>query len=821
MAGNASQTCLECGIPMPLDDGHEHCVLCLGPEHALLAREAPASCMNRFILPVRTGEARARFFSVKRPAPPLSQASQAKVRKIAAADVESSPAAPWAGSPSPFIDLLGPSRAFPFCGPASEPVPLDVDYGEADVDEASILCSDASRLSPEVPPAGSPGTESGQLSFFQLLERACQALELSLPEVPVSAPSRFDDASRPQRSLSQVLLLPDFQDLLCKQFEAPPALHHWSPACKRFSATHGQERIACGPLPPVDPSLAPLVAPSGSLLGRAACPNRDVKTMDGLLARLHRSMATRACLSNSLAILSLHLRHLACQLQANSDDLEGVEELLSTSSLLASLMKHQAIATGSSLAAFWVARRHLWLSQSRLRSDDQDCLMRLPVDPAAMFGPSAAQLLQQAMETRRAMQEMSRGLRRRLAKISGPSWRPFVGAAAALRLGEGAGVPRDSHPAAVPLLPDVSPGQAALPASLATEQRRVAWSALWADPWVVSTIGQGYRFQFCRRPPLTSTPTFTSVADPEQCRSHVALLVSHIQALGLRLNLKKSSLEPSQTTTFLGMSLDSARALVSLMADRQRVLRVCLASFSLHSRVRWGLCLRLMGWMDPLALLQMRPVQQRLLSLGLCPQQSHLSTVLVSRGLARALRWWRDPVNLQQGQAMGPVTRRQVVFSDASPVGWGAVHEGCGVSGRWSGPWLSRHINVLELRAAFLPLQLFSPRLQGFHVTVRMDSTMAAAYINCQGGLGSPPLCNMATRLWLWAHPRFLSLRAVHVPGPLNTAADMLSRGGPCPGEWRLHPQIYSQGLRLRQIDMIDDEVTGSSRTLSSMARHI
>lgn len=276
----------------------------------------------------------------------------------------------------------------------------------------------------------------------------------------------------------------------------------------------------------------------------------------------------------------------------------------------------------------------------------------------------------------------------------------------------------------------------------------------------------------------------------EQCRSHVALLVSHIQALGLRLNLKKSSLEPSQTTTFLGMSLDSARALVSLMADRQRVLRVCLASFSLHSRVRWGLCLRLMGWMDPLALLQMRPVQQRLLSLGLCPQQSHLSTVLVSRGLARALRWWRDPVNLQQGQAMGPVTRRQVVFSDASPVGWGAVHEGCGVSGRWSGPWLSRHINVLELRAAFLPLQLFSPRLQGFHVTVRMDSTMAAAYINCQGGLGSPPLCNMATRLWLWAHPRFLSLRAVHVPGPLNTAADMLSRGGPCPGEWRLHPQV-------------------------------
>ena len=28
------------------------------------------------------------------------------------------------------------------------------------------------------------------------------------------------------------------------------------------------------------------------------------------------------------------------------------------------------------------------------------------------------------------------------------------------------------------------------------------------------------------------------------------------------------------------------------------------------------------------------------------------------------------------------------------------------------------------------------------------------------------------------------------MPGPLNVAADMLSRGGPSPGEWRLHPQV-------------------------------
>ncbi|CAI5640751.1 unnamed protein product [Oreochromis niloticus] len=38
---------------------------------------------------------------------------------------------------------------------------------------------------------------------------------------------------------------------------------------------------------------------------------------------------------------------------------------------------------------------------------------------------------------------------------------------------------------------------------------------------------------------------------------------------------------------------------------------------------------------------------------------------------------------------------------------------------------------------------------------------------------------------------------------------------------WMKFIYRFSQGLRLRQIDMIDDEVAGSSRTLSSMARHI
>lgn len=51
-------------------------------------------------------------------------------------------------------------------------------------------------------------------------------------------------------------------------------------------------------------------------------------------------------------------------------------------------------------------------------------------------------------------------------------------------------------------------------------------------------------------------------------------------------------------------------------------------------------------------------------------------------------------------------------------------------------------------------------------------------------------LLTLARRLLIWAAPRFRSLRAAHIPGAQNMSADFLSRQGPMPGEWRLHPEV-------------------------------
>ena len=124
-------------------------------------------------------------------------------------------------------------------------------------------------------------------------------------------------------------------------------------------------------------------------------------------------------LANTGAILSLYLRDLSHQVQV---DTSVGEELRMASSWL-SVVKEQAEAAGSALTSFWVVRRHMWLSQSQLQQGDRDCLLKVQVEPTAMFGPHATALIQQAQESRRCAEEVSGGLSRRVT-ISGRP-RPF------------------------------------------------------------------------------------------------------------------------------------------------------------------------------------------------------------------------------------------------------------------------------------------------------------------------------------------------------------------------------------------------------------
>ncbi len=141
----------------------------------------------------------------------------------------------------------------------------------------------------------------------------------------------------------------------------------------------------------------------------------------------------------------------------------------------------------------------------------------------------------------------------------------------------------------------------------------------------------------------------------------------------------------------------------------------------------------------------------------------------------RSLSPWTDLAFLRAGVPLEQVSRHTVVTTDASSTGWGATCNGQAASGLWTGPRLLWHINCLELWAVHLALQQFRPLLLGKHVLVRMDNTAAVSYINRLGGIRSHRRLQLAHHLLLWSHTQFKSLRALHILGQLNRAADALS----------------------------------------------
>ncbi len=302
------------------------------------------------------------------------------------------------------------------------------------------------------------------------------------------------------------------------------------------------------------------------------------------------------------------------------------------------------------------------------------------------------------------------------------------------------------------------------------------------------------------------------VAHSEQMAvRHRDVVLAHMKELGLRLNAKKSVLSPFQRTTYLGVVWDSTTMQARLSPARiESILNTV-------RRVREGLSLTvrqfqiLLGLMAaasnviPFGLLYMRPLQWWLKSKGFSPRGNPFRMIKVTRRCLRALDMWRKPWFLSQGPVLGAPCRRVTLATDASLTGWGAVMSGHPARGLWSGHHLTWHINCLEMLAVFRALKHFLPDLRNHNVLVRTDNTAVVSYINHQGGLRSRPLCKLAHQILVWSQDKFLSLRAVYIPGHLNVGADILSRQGPRPGEWRLHPEVVKQIWRVfgqAQVDL-------------------
>ncbi|XP_043992837.1 uncharacterized protein LOC122842759 [Gambusia affinis] len=284
----------------------------------------------------------------------------------------------------------------------------------------------------------------------------------------------------------------------------------------------------------------------------------------------------------------------------------------------------------------------------------------------------------------------------------------------------------------------------------------------------------------------------------DACRD-TSRLLAHVSRLGLKVNLEKSCLIPSQTTTFLGVLLDSPSMTAYPSVQRVDDILQLVSQFRLGRQLPYVAFLRLLGKLTsvtrvvPLGLLSLRPLQRWINSWHLDAKLHRNRKLVVTWPCLHALTPWRDRAYLSRGVSMGVVVcRREVITTDASSTGWGAVWQHRAVQGRWGPLDRSKHINVLELRAVHLALRHFLPHLEGRHVLIRSDNTSVVYHINHQGGTRSAQLLQESRDLLNWATVHLCTLRAVYLPGLCNGVADSLSRRAPAPGEWSLHSDVVS-----------------------------
>ncbi|KAL0195214.1 hypothetical protein M9458_008786, partial [Cirrhinus mrigala] len=238
---------------------------------------------------------------------------------------------------------------------------------------------------------------------------------------------------------------------------------------------------------------------------------------------------------------------------------------------------------------------------------------------------------------------------------------------------------------------------------------------------------------------------------------HRDLVLQHLSHLRFQVNQEKSRLSPVQSISFLGMELDSVNMSARLTNERTHLFRHKTARLLGHKAAAAAV--------TPLGLLHMRPLQHWLH--GRIPRWAwHRGTfrVGVTPECRRLFSPWSDPVFLR-ASAHGCEHR--------------CLQDGLGRRLKRADSF-GLLVGTSSAVAHQLPRVAFSA---SSHVLIRTDNVPTVAYIKRQGGLRSRRMSQLACHL-------LLSLRAVHIPGELNRAADALSRQLIRPGEWRLHPHV-------------------------------
>ena len=170
-------------------------------------------------------------------------------------------------------------------------------------------------------------------------------------------------------------------------------------------------------------------------------------------------------------------------------------------------------------------------------------------------------------------------------------------------------------------------------------------------------------------------------------------------------------------------------------------------------------------------------------------------TMTISSHALVDVKWWLNNIDKSYGLIRQTPPEGQI-YSDASPLGWGAAFGNITRNGKWLPSELSYHINTCELLAAYFALNCFISDVKNKHIKLMIDNTTAVAVINHMGTSHSDDCNSIAIKLWSLCFQHNMWLTACHIPGKLNVVADKESRQFfKQDAEWMLNKDVLNKAL--------------------------
>ena len=284
----------------------------------------------------------------------------------------------------------------------------------------------------------------------------------------------------------------------------------------------------------------------------------------------------------------------------------------------------------------------------------------------------------------------------------------------------------------------------------------------------------------------------------QECLSTVLATVKLVTDLGFCVHPKKSCLIPSQEIVFPGNVLNSVTMTIKLTSEKkQKVLKACktLQTQAQHTIREVAKVLGLLVSSFPAVMygpLYYRQMEREK-SLAVKNNKGDYDALISLSPEAKAeLQWWVDNID-NSFNVIQHEPPSLVINTDASKIGWGGVLDNITCGGRWTPQESDKHINCLELRAAFFSLQALLTDKSNTHIRLKIDNTTAVAAINNMGTSHSIECNRVAINIWKWCISKNIWVSAEHIAGKCNMAADKESRIIDTSKEWMLNPTFLHQ----------------------------